>query len=221
METHRIRVLIADDHKIFRDGVKSILEKEKDIQVVDEAASGTEVLEKVGRSAVDVIVLDIDMGKPDGIDVTEQVCREYPDVKILILSMIGLRDFVIRALEKGATGYLLKNAGKDEMLTAIRSVAKGDSYFSREVSAILIEHLTRPGGTRTQRTGIPLSAREVEVLKLIAQEYSNPEIADRLHISIRTVDTHRRNLLEKLGVKNTAGLVKYAIRKGLTDTDQT
>lgn len=219
-EMDRIRVLIADDHKIFRDGVKSILEKEKDIHVVDEAATGSEVLEKIGRSEVDVIVLDIDMGKPDGISVTEIISREYPEVKILILSMIGLHDFVIRALEMGATGYILKNAGKDEMLTAIRSVAKGDSYFSREVSAILIEQLHRPGTAGRKKTDIPLSAREVEVLKLIAQEYSNAEIAERLYISIRTVDTHRRNLLEKLGVKNTAGLVKYAIRKGLINEDQ-
>lgn len=218
---NRIRVLIADDHKIFRDGVRSIIEKEKDMEVVDEAATGSEVLEKVGRSAVDVIVLDIDMGKPDGIAVTETVRCEYPGVNILILSMIGLHDFVIQALEKGATGYIFKNAGKDEMLTAIRSVAKGDSYFSREVSSILIEHLHRPGLAKRHMTDIPLSIREVEILKLIAREYSNPEIAERLYISIRTVDTHRRNLLEKLGVKNTAGLVKYAIRKGMIDEDQT
>jgi len=220
MNMNKIRVLVADDHKIFRDGVRSILEKEKDMEVVDEAATGSEVLDKIGRSAVDVIVLDIDMGKPDGIAVTEAISRDHPDVKILVLSMIGLHDFVIRALEKGATGYILKNAGKDEMLTAIRSVAKGDSYFSREVSAILIEQLHRPGPARRHLSDIPLSPREVEVLKLIAQEYSNAEIAGRLYISIRTVDTHRRNLLEKLEVKNTAGLVKYAIRKGLIEEDQ-
>ena len=217
----KIRVMIADDHKIFRDGIKSILEKEKDMEVVEEAASGSEVIEKVGQSAIDVIVLDIDMGKPDGIELAEIISKKYPDVKILILSMMGLHDFIIQALEKGAIGFILKNAGKDEMLTAIRSVAKGDSYFSREVSAILIEHLNKPRAAKKRIADIPLSARELEVLTLIVQENSNPEIAEKLFISIRTVDTHRRNLLEKLGVKNTAGLVKYALQKGLIEQDET
>ena len=222
MTMEKIRVMIADDHKIFRDGIKSILEKEKDMEVVEEAARGSEVIEKVSKAGgIDVIVLDIDMGKPNGIEIAEVLSKEYPDVKILILSMMGLHDFIIQALEKGAIGFILKNAGKDEMLTAIRSVAKGDSYFSKEVSAVLIEHLNKPRASKKRIEDIPLSARELEVLKLIVEENSNPEIAEQLFISIRTVDTHRRNLLEKLGVKNTAGLVKYAIQKGLIEQDET
>ena len=213
----KIRVLLADDHKIFRDGVRSILEKEKDIEVVDEAANGLEVIEKIDHLEVDVLVLDIDIGKPNGIEITEMISKKHPDVKILILSMMGLHDFVIQALEKGAIGFLLKNTGKDEVLTAIRSVSKGDSYFSREVSAILIEQLNKPASSRKRSVDIPISPREIEVLKLIAQEFSNSEIAEKLFISIRTVDTHRRNLLEKLGAKNTAGLVRFAIQKGLVD----
>jgi DNA-binding NarL/FixJ family response regulator len=215
-----IKVLIADDHKIFREGIRSILEKEKDIQVVEEAANGKEIIEKINDNDVDVVLLDIDIGKPNGIEICEILKRDYPEVRILILSMMGLHDFIIQALEKGATGFLLKNAGKDEVLTAIRSVAKGDSYFSREVSTILIEHLNKPRTLKKRLSDIPLSARELEVLKLISQEYSNPEIAAKLFISVRTVDTHRRNLLEKLGVKNTAGLVKYAIQKGIIDQDE-
>ncbi len=213
----KIRVLLADDHKIFREGVRSILEKEKDMVVVDEAANGLEVIEKMDRLEVDVLVLDIDIGKPNGIEITELVSQKHPGTKVLILSMMGLHDFVIQALEKGAIGFLLKNTGKDEVLTAIRSVSKGDSYFSREVSAILIEQLHKPASSRKKSAEIPISSREIEVLKLIAQEFSNSEIADKLFISIRTVDTHRRNLLEKLGVKNTAGLVKFAIQKGFLD----
>jgi len=216
----KIRVLLADDHKIFREGVRSILDREKDIEVVGEAANGREVIEKIESVKVDVLVLDIDIGTPSGIEITEIISRNHPDVKILILTMMGLHDFVIQALEKGAIGFLLKNTGKDEVLTAIRSVSKGDSYFSREVSAILIEQLHKPAFSRKKVSDIPISPREIEVLKLIAQEYSNPEIAKKLFISIRTVDTHRRNLLEKLGAKNTAGLVKFAIRKGLVDDDQ-
>jgi DNA-binding NarL/FixJ family response regulator len=213
----KIRVLLADDHKIFRDGVRSILEKESDMLVVADAANGIEVLDKIEKLEVDVLVLDIDIGKPNGIEITEMVSDNHPDVKILILSMMGLHDFVIQALEKGAIGFLLKNTGKDEVLTAIRSVSKGDSYFSREVSAVLIEQLQKPASSRKKNADIPISPREIEVLKLIAQEYSNSEIAEKLFISIRTVDTHRRNLLEKLGAKNTAGLVRFAIQKGLVD----
>jgi DNA-binding NarL/FixJ family response regulator len=211
----KINVLIADDHRIFRDGIRSILEKEKDIVVVDEAANGSEVLEKIERLKVDVLILDIDIGKPGGIEITQVISTTYPEVKVLILSMISLHDFVISALENGAIGYILKNTGKDEVLTAIRSVAKGDSYFSKEVSAILIEQLHTPRSQKKRLTDIPLTPREIEVLELIAREFSNQEIADRLFISIRTVDTHRRNMLEKLGVRNTAGLVRFAIKKGL------
>lgn len=216
---NKIKVLIADDHKIFRDGIRSILEKEKDMEIVDEAANGNEVLEKLSSSEVDVIILDIDIGKPSGIEITDIISNTYPEVKVLILSMIGLHDFVIQALEKGATGYILKNTGKDEVITAIRSVAKGDSYFSKEVSSILVEQLHKPRTIKKRTEGVPLTAREIEVLQLIVQEYSNPEIAEKLFISIRTVDTHRRNLLEKLGLKNTAGLVKYALSKGLVKED--
>lgn len=210
-------MLLADDHKIFREGVRSILEKEKDIKVVGEASNGTEVIDLMEQLEVDVLVLDIDIGTPNGIEITALVSNSHPETKILILSMMGLHDFVIEALEKGAIGFLLKNTGKDEVLTAIRSVSKGDSYFSREVSAILIEQLHKPASSRRKSSDIPISPREIEVLKLIAQEFSNSEIAEKLFISIRTVDTHRRNLLEKLGAKNTAGLVKFAIQKGLLD----
>jgi DNA-binding NarL/FixJ family response regulator len=213
----RIKILLADDHKIFREGVRSILEKEKDMEVVGEASNGAEVLKLIEQVKTDVLVLDIDIGSPNGIEITALINEKHPEIKILILSMMGLHDFVIKALEKGAIGFLLKNTGKDEVLTAIRSVSKGDSYFSREVSAILIEQLQKPASSRKKHTEIPISPRELEVLKLIAQEFSNAEIAEKLYISIRTVDTHRRNLLEKLGVKNTAGLVKFAIQKGLVD----
>ncbi len=212
-----INVLIADDHKIFRDGIRSLLAREKDIHVVADVSNGSELLETVKEHQVDVVIMDIDMGEPNGVETTRLLKQDHPHISVLILSMLGVHEFVLQALENGATGYLLKNAGKDEVLTAIRCISKGDSYFSREVSAILIEALHNPRSDRRHSSKIPISAREAEVLKLIAQEYSNPEIAQKLFISIRTVDTHRRNLLEKIGVKNTAGLVKYAISKGLID----
>lgn len=213
----KITVLIADDHKIFRDGIKALLEKEKDMQVLAEAENGGQVLEKLADQPVDVILMDIDMAETNGIETTRLVKDKFPNVNILVLSMHGEQNYIVKMLEAGAIGYILKNAGKDEMLTAIKSVAQGDSYFSKEVSARLIEHLNRPVSQSAKTTDIPLTLREIEVLKLIAQEYSNPEIAEKLFISIRTVDTHRRNLLDKLGVKNTAGLVKYALKMGLIE----
>jgi len=214
----KISILIADDHKMFRDGIKALLEKEKDMQVVSEAENGLQVMEKLQEKLVDVILMDIDMGETNGLETTRLVKAKYPEVNILVLSMHGDHNYIVRMLEAGAIGYILKNAGKEEMLNAIKSVAQGDSYFSKEVSVRLIEHLNRPANQSNRKDNdIPLTARELEVLKLIAQEYSNPEIAEQLFISIRTVDTHRRNLLEKLAVKNTAGLVKYAIKKRLIE----
>lgn len=211
----QINIVIADDHKIFRDGIKSLLSKEKDINVVAEASNGIELLEIVEQHKIDVVIMDIDMGIPNGIETTAILKRKFPSINVLILSMLGLHDFIIQALEVGAIGYILKNAGLDEMLTAIKCVANGDSYFSKEVSASLIQQLNRPKTSKKKNTDIPLSPRELEVLNLIAQEYSNHEIAEKLFISIRTVDTHRRNLLEKLSMKNNVGLTKYAISKGL------
>lgn len=213
----KIRVLVCDDHKVFRDGIQALLEKIKDITVVGEASNGNEALECMSVGGIDVVLMDIDMGETNGVDTTEKVKKSFPDVNVLVLSMHGEHNYIIRMLDAGATGYILKNAGKDEMVTAIRSVAKGDSYFSRDVSSILIEQLRRPQARGKHKGDLPLTDREIEVLKLIAQEYSNPEIAEQLFISIRTVDTHRRNLLEKLGAKNTAGLVKYAIKNNLVD----
>ncbi len=213
----KINILLADDHKIFREGIKELLIKEKEINSITEASNGSEVLSLTKQQLFDVIILDIDMGSPNGIEVTERLIEQQADVNILILSMLSIPDFILQALESGAKGYILKSAGKDELLTAIRCVAKGDSYFSKEVSMSLMEQIQKNKTTKKKKSDIPLSKREIEILKLISQEYSNQEIADQLFISIRTVDTHRRNLLEKLEIKNNVGLVKYAIAKGLLD----
>ena len=212
-----IKILIADDHKMFRDGIKAILVKEKDYQVIADVSSLDEIMEALVKNVADIILMDIDLGKSSGIDATIQVKKNYPMVNILALSMHGEHNYVIKMLEAGAAGYILKNAGKDEMLNAIKSVSMGDSYFSKEVSEQLLEHLNIKNNIPLKEENIPLTNREIEVLKMIAQEYSNSEIADNLFISLRTVDTHRRNLIEKLGVKNTAGLVRYAIKKGLVE----
>jgi DNA-binding NarL/FixJ family response regulator len=214
-----IKVVIADDHKIIRVGLRGLLEREKDIAVVGEAENAEDIEKLLADQPADVILMDIDLGEVDGIVATKRVKELFPSLQVLGLTMHEEPDYIIKMLEAGASGYLLKNAGREELLTAIHTVAKGDSYFSQKVSATLLQAVTRQkmASPEVKKTQIqtPLSEREIEVLKLIAQEYSNGEIAEKLFISIRTVDTHRRNLLEKLQVKNTVGLVKYAISKGL------
>lgn len=211
----KIKVLIADDHKIIRVGLRGILEREADIEVIGEAEDGNQVLDILTRTITEVVLMDIDMGRTSGIETTQKVKASYPDVHILALTMHEEQDHIIKMLEAGANGYLLKNTGREELLAAIHAVIKGDSYFSNTVSATLLKALTNLKGKPSIKSNnnTPLSDREIEVLRLIAQEYSNGEIAEKLFISIRTVDTHRRNILEKLQVKNTAGLVKYAIEK--------
>ncbi|WP_333820480.1 response regulator transcription factor [Ohtaekwangia sp.] len=213
----KIRVVIADDHKIIRVGLNAILQLESDVEVVAEAENGTEVMDILKGKIVDVILMDIDMGNPNGIDTTYKIKTDFPDVKVLALTQHEERDYIVKMLEAGASGYLLKNCGRDELLAAIHAVVNGDSYFSQSVSATLLKAITDlKGGLKpASKANTPLSDREIEVLRLIVEEYSNAEIAEKLFISVRTVDTHRRNLLEKLQAKNTAGLVKYAIEKGL------
>ena len=208
--------MIADDHKVFRDGIVSILEDIEDIQINSEAGDGKEILDILESHHPDVILMDITMGDTSGISITRTIKTKYPDIKVLILSMHSESGYIVEALDAGASGYLLKDAGSTEMINAIRTVSGGGTYYSQQVSAILVQHITQGTQPKPSKEGIRLTPREIEVIKLIVEEYSNSEIAEKLFISIRTVDTHRRNLLEKLGVKNTAGLVKYAIKNGLT-----
>jgi len=214
----KIQVVIADDHKIIRVGLRGLLEREKDIEVTGEAENGNDLLALLKNTQPDVILMDIDMGTTSGIDATREVKKLFPAIHVLGLTMHEEQDYIVNMLEAGASGYLLKNAGREELLAAIHTVNKGDSYFSQKVSATLLQAITKQKETPTAQAhyqNVPLSDREIEVLKLIAEEHSNGEIAEKLFISIRTVDTHRRNLLDKLNVKNTAGLVKYALDKGI------
>ncbi len=214
----KINIAIADDHKIFREGLTELLNKESHLEVIGGAGTRQELLELLQHNPPNVVIMDIDMGEVSGIDLTKEIQILNPGLKVLALSMHGEKSYIVKMLEAGATGYILKNAGKEEMINAIETIARGDTYLSSQVSSKLIEHITNPSAfKREKKDGIPLTDREIEILKLIAEEYSNAEIAEKLFISIRTVDTHRRNLLEKLGLKNTAGLVKYAINKGLMD----
>lgn len=213
-----LKILIADDHKIFRQGISAILSQQKDFSVSGEAANAEEIFNILANHSIDLILLDIDLGGDDGIQIAQTIREQYPAVRILALSMHGEEAYIVKMLESGTSGYILKTSGMEELNTAIRVVAAGKTYLSSEVTETLIQHLKFPEALEIRTDlEVPLTSREREVLKMIAQEYSNSEIAASLFISIRTVDTHRRNLLRKLKLKNTAGLVKFAIQKGLAD----
>ncbi|MFT4535493.1 MAG: DNA-binding NarL/FixJ family response regulator [Saprospiraceae bacterium] len=210
-----MKVAIVDDHKMFRQGVESMLNERDDVSLAWGAKDAAETIVNLANDLPDVILMDISLGEESGITLTKEILEAYPHIKILGLSMHKEDNYIVNLLEAGAKGYLLKDAGSDEMVLAIKKVYEGDTYYSSHVTNVLMKHITK--GTKPSETGdqINLTNRETEILKLIAEEYSNPEIAQKLFISIRTVDTHRRNLLDKLQAKNTAGLVRYAMKHGL------
>ncbi len=214
-----IKVIVVDDHKVFSDGIISILNEVEDITINHSASNAKELIKLLEIHPIDVILMDITLGKESGLDLTTTVKRLYPNIKVLILSMHSDRAYILKAIESGASGYLLKEIGGNEMVKAIREVYNGGTYYSQKISNILINHLTDTKLTVNNYFNNQLTPREKEVIILICKEYTNQEIAKELFISIRTVDTHRRNLLEKLKVKNTVGLVKYAIKVGLVDPD--
>jgi DNA-binding NarL/FixJ family response regulator len=216
---NKIKILIVDDHQIIRDGIISALSLEEDIQVVGEASSSDEALHFLERdSNVDVIVMDINLGSGEnGIQLTKKIIQKYKAINILATSMYDDGSHILNMVKAGAIGYVLKGQGMKEFVEAIKTVAKGDNYFSKPVSEIMLKQITRKSNsTSSQKKSdiIHLTKRETEILKLIAEEFTNQEIAEKLFISQRTVDSHRGALIQKLNVKNTAGLVKYAINHG-------
>lgn len=213
-----IRVMIADDHNMFVEGVESILEGTANIQVVSKCYTGPEVFEKLAHIPADVILLDINLPGMNGIEVCQKLNKEYPDIKVLALSMHNEESFVTEILKHGAQGYILKNTGKKELLSAIEAVNNGQSYFSDEVTETIMKSLVsqKSGGKKGGILAPKISRREKDVLDLIVKEHTTQEIADTLFISLKTVESHRRSLLTKLGVRNTAGLVRVAIENQLT-----
>ncbi|WP_343697043.1 response regulator transcription factor [Flavobacterium sp.] len=211
----KINLLIADDHTMFLQGLISLLEQEPNITIVDKAVNGNQALEIVKKGIVDFIILDVSMPEMDGIELSKILKKEYPNVKILIVSTHSNVMIISRLIRIGVHGYLLKNAEKEELLKAINAIALGENYFAEELEE---KHLSNSSKIEKQVSNLTeLSSREKEILILIAHEYNTAEIAEKTFISLNTVNTHRRNLLSKLNAKNTAGLVKYAVENGLVD----
>ena len=203
-----IKVLLADDHPLVLDGIRSCLEINEDIEVVGVANTGKDALEKAEELRPDIVLMDINMPELNGLDATEIFRERYPDIKLLILSMHDNREYITSALNSGARGFVLKDVPSQEIVTAIRSVHQGGTYFSSGVSDILLNNMDEDNGS-------PLTTREQTILILLAQGKSNKHVARELDISVRTAETHRRNIKRKLNISTTAGLTKYAIENGL------
>lgn len=213
-----IKVLIADDHQLVIEGIKSLLDDVATVFIIGEAVNGKDCLEKLGRMDANVVLMDMDMPIMNGIDATRVITTTYPDIKVIALSMYNEKALITKMLEVGAKGYLLKNVSKDELECAITTVYEGDEYFSTEIPFTLSRPTAMGSHSAGQRNEIDqLTPREVEVLALIAQGLSNNEIGEKLFISARTVDTHRTNLMKKLKIRNIAGLIRCAIQNGLIE----
>jgi len=212
-----ISIFIVDDHKVFRQGITSLIDYEEDIEVIGTAGSIQEFMETILNYEPDIILMDITLKDGEGPEATKWILDKKPDCKVLIFSMHQEDKYVKKVLASGARGYLLKDAGTKEMLKAIRTVYEGETFYSQPIMQSIVSQLMDNKTPKKNLVGKNLTKRELEILKLIAEEKSNKEIANSLFISTRTVDAHRRNLLEKLQAKNTASLVKHAIRLGLIE----
>jgi len=212
----KIKVLIVDDHAMFRQGIRALLEGCEDVEIVGEATEGREAIEKVLQLAPQVVLMDIAMPVMGGLEATRRIQKESPNTKVLVLTQYEDSEYILSLLRAGAKGYISKTATASELISAIRTVHQGESYLYPSATTTLIEeYLTRVGGEKNEYER--LTDREREILQLVAEGRTNREIADRLFISIKTVLRHRTNVMEKLGFHNRTELIKYAISKGLIE----
>jgi DNA-binding NarL/FixJ family response regulator len=211
-----IRIMIVDDHEMIRNGLGALLSEEQDLEIAGYATNGREAVDRCGELSVDVVLMDIMMPVMNGVDATAEITGRYPDTKVLAVTINEEGRFIKEALKAGASGYILKHSGKDEILAAVHTVAAGKPYFSGDVLARISEEFAKGEKDNTDPL---LTKKEQEVLRLISLEFSNHEIAERLNCGMRTIDTHKRNLIKKLGVKNVVGLVKFALRQGIVEDD--
>lgn len=211
-----IKLLIADDHRIMLDGIVALLQVEKDVSVAGIATNGYEVLELANKHTFDICLLDINMPGLDGMETTKLLKERSPGLRIVILTTYNDKEIITQMLQNGVSGYLLKNSSRQELIEAIKKVAGGGYYFSDEVHASIMENYMQQLGEKNKDTEvITLTKREREILQLLALEYTNEKIAETLVISYRTVETHRKNIMQKTKSRNLAGLLKFAYSKNL------
>ncbi|HOC55596.1 MAG TPA: response regulator transcription factor [Verrucomicrobiota bacterium] len=212
-----IKVLVADDHPVVRKGLQSCLSRAGRIRLVGEAADGDDALRKARELKPDVVLMDISMPGMNGLTVTEMLRKELPDMKVLVLSVQRNKDSIFRVIQAGAHGYVSKEAPSEEVIRAIESVHGGEPFFSEEIARAALNEFINSGGKKEPFS--QLTSREREVLVLIAEGQSNKEIADRLNIGVRTIETHRERIMRRLNIHSVAGLTKYAIANGLVTLD--
>lgn len=213
-----IKYIIADDHAIFRQGLRYSLSNDPNLEYLGEAADGNELLQMLTTVIPDVILLDLKMPGMDGVEATKAIRSKFKGIKIIILTMYDDDQYIIHMLDIGANGYLVKNTERSEIITAMYSVHENEYYFNDKVSKTMLKNLVQKKQLVPRfETGVSLNERETEVLKLICQEYTTAEIADKVFLSVRTVEGIRAGMLEKIKVRNTAGLVLFAVKAGLVD----
>lgn len=210
--TKPIRLLLVDDHPVVRKGIRSVLANQSHLEVLGEASDGVEALRLAKELLPDIMLMDFEMPLMNGLAVTEALRKELPQIKVLILSMHSNTDFVLRVIQSGARGYVLKEAPPEQLLQAIQTVDAGESFFSPEVARLALNQFVRGNGQ--VQPDCPLTPREQQVLTEIARGLSNKEIANRLNVGVRTVETHRERIMAKLNIHGVAGLTRYAIAKG-------
>jgi DNA-binding NarL/FixJ family response regulator len=214
-----IRVVLADDHALVRAGIRALLEKISDVEVVGEAGTGREALELVKSELPNLVLMDIAMAELGGLEALPRVTKDFPSVKVIILSAHANEEYVIRALRSGAAGYLLKDAATAELELAIRSVSEDKTYLSPSISRTVIDsYLERVGGQLSPLE--QLTPRQREILQLVAEGKNTKEIASDLNISVKTVESHRLQLMERLNIHDVPGLVRYAVRSGLVSAER-
>lgn len=216
--TDRIRVLLANDHTIVREGLTSLLREQRDITIVGTADNGREAVDTARRTFPDVVVMDIAMPNMNGIEATRQLSRLLPQTKVIVLTMYAEEEYIVQALQAGVRGYLLKKAAAAELIQAVRTVERGDFYLSSEISNVVVQRFLTAESRLADIE--PLSEREREILQLVAEGNTNRQIARALDISTKTVDTYRTRMMAKLDLHDTAALVRYAIRKGIVRADR-
>jgi DNA-binding NarL/FixJ family response regulator len=216
----KIRIFLVDDHQLVRDGIKALLISAEDLTILGEASSGRECFEKIAIEAPDILILDISLPDTNGIEITKRITAEYPDTRVLILSMYTNEDFIFNSVKAGAKGYLPKNTSREELLSAIHTIHEGEEFFADSISRIMLKSYVRKAKEEdlsAQGGPVPLTTREIEILKLFAEGFINKEISDQLDISIRTVETHKNHIMKKLELKSTVELIKYAIRNKIVE----
>jgi len=214
-----IRIVLADDHGLFREGLKSLLREDPSLEIIGEAGDGRTAVRLCRTLSPDIIIMDVSMPELNGMEATRQILADNPEIKVVAVSMHSSRRFVIDMLQVGASGYLLKDAAFQELMMAISAVHSGQVYLSPSIASVVVEKITGHPETGSN-VRVKLTPREGEVLQLLAEGKKSSEVADRLHLSVKTVQTHRRNIMEKLDLHSLADLTKYAIREGLISSEK-